>query len=136
MKNTLKNKLLGGISVLSIAGSIFFGSLAACTETESDSADFPKYSVVKMTDNYVLHRNIKKYSSHDNGIDTKCGLHLSWSKYGIYVRSPSDSEFMYGPEFAIYSELYLGKTLEELEKNHIEYTDVCEECFPDGIEAE
>lgn len=130
MKNTLKKKLLGGISVLSIAGSIFFGSLAACTETESNSADFQKYSVVKMADNYVLHRNDDGMNGVNN-IDTKCGLNIERpSRIAIYVCNED------GSTIAICSELYFGKSLEELKENHIEYTDVCEECFPDGIEAE
>ena len=129
MKNTLKNKLLGGISVLSIAGSIFFGSLAACTEKENNSADFQKYSVVKKTDNYVLHRNTRMIGV--NNIDTKCGLNIERpSRIAIYVCNED------GSTIAICSELYFGKSLEELKENHIEYTDVCEECFPDGIEAE
>lgn len=129
MKNTLKNKLLGGISVLSIAGSIFFGSLTACTEKESNSADFQKYSVVKKTDNYVLHRNTRMKGVND--IDTKCGLNIERpSRIAIYVQNED------GSTIAICSELYFGKSLEELKENHIEYTDVCEECFPDGIEAE
>lgn len=129
MKNTLKKKLLGGLTVLSIAGSIFFGSLAACTETESNSDNFQKYSIVKMTGNYVLHRNDRMNGVND--IDTKCGLNIERPGRGaIYVHNED------GSTIAIGSELYFGKSLEELEKNHIEYTDVCEECFPDGIEAE
>lgn len=129
MENTLKKKLLGGLTVLSIAGSIFFGSLAACTETESNSADFQKYSVVKKTDNYVLHRNTRMKGVND--IDTKCGLNIERpSRIAIYVQNED------GSTIAICSELYFGKSLEELKENHIEYTDVCEECFPDGIEAE
>lgn len=126
MKNTLKKKLLGGISVLSIAGSIFFGSLAACTKTESNSADFQKYSVIKMTGNYVLHRNDRM----NRDIYTKCWLHIS-SEYNSVCVENED-----GSELAQNTELYLGESLEEFEKNHIEYTDVCKECFPDGIEAE
>ena len=131
MKNTLQNKLLVVFSAASILFGSVFGSLAACTETESDSEDFPKYSVLKMTDNYVLHRNIEEAAYV---IDTKCGLRLSWGG-GIGVSVYNDSEFS-SPLSERNSELYLGKTLEELEKNHIEYTDVCKECFPDGLEAE
>ena len=86
MKNTLKKKLLGGISVLSIAGSIFFGSLAACTETESNSADFQKYSVVKKTDNYVLHRNDRM----NRDIYTKCWLHISSEYNSVCVENEED----------------------------------------------
>ncbi len=129
MKNTLKKKLLVGFTAASILFGSVFGSLAACTETESSSKDFQKYSVIKMTDNYVLHRNNSK--SYYTDVDTKCALHISMSSLGsVRVKNQDGSEFAYNTEF------YLGKTLEELEENHIEYTDVCEECFPDGIEAE
>ncbi len=126
MKNTLKKKLLGGISVLSIAGSIFFGSLAACTETESNSADFQKYSVIKMTGNYVLHKNDRM----NRDIYTKCWLHISSDYNSVRVKDKD------GSKLAQNTELYLGESLGEFEKNHIEYTDVCKECFPDGLETE
>lgn len=131
MKNTLKKKLLVGFTAASILFGSVFGSLAACTKTESNSDNFQKYSVVKMTGNYVLHRNIEKAPYV---INTKCGLRLSWGgRSGVSVYN--DSEFS-SPLSAINLKLYFGKTLEELEKNHFEYTDVCEECFPDGLEAE
>lgn len=132
MKNTLKKKLLVGFSAVSILFGSVFGSLSACAETESDSADFKKYSVVKMTGNYILHKNIK-YSNYLNltNVDTKCALHISMNSYGsVRVKNQDYSHL------ARNTELYFGKTLEELKENHIEYTDVCEECFPDGIEAE
>ena len=129
MKNTLKKKLLVVFTAASILFGSIFGSLAACTETESNSDNFQKYSVVKMTGNYVLHRNDRMNGVND--IDTKCGLNIERpSRVAIYVHNED------GSTIAIGSELYFGKSLEELEKNHIEYTDVCEECFPDGIEAE
>lgn len=129
MKNTLKKKLLVVFTAASILFGSIFGSLAACTETESNSDNFQKYSVVKMTGNYVLHRNDRMNGVND--IDTKCGLNIERpSRVVIYVHNED------GSTIAIGSELYFGKSLEELEKNHIEYTDVCEECFPDGIEAE
>ena len=82
-----------------------------------------------MTGNYVLHRNDRMNGVND--IDTKCGLNIERpSRIAIYVCNED------GSTIAICSELYFGKSLEELKENHIEYTDVCEECFPDGIEAE
>ena len=83
-----------------------------------------------MTGNYVLHRNIK-INDIFYDLDAKCGLHISMRRYGsVRVENQDGSELAHNTEF------YLGKTLKELEEKHIEYTDVCEECFPDGIEAE
>lgn len=127
MKNTLKKKLLVGFSALSILFGSVFGSLSACEETESSSSskDFSGYAIIKITGKYVLHRNDRM----NRDIYTKCWLHIS-SEYNSVCVENED-----GSELAQNTELYLGESLEEFEKNHIEYTDVCEECFPDGLEA-
>lgn len=142
MKNTLKKKMIVSLCSVSIAATSLFGSLTACTD-QSSYNNFDQYSVVKMTDNYVLHKNsmIKNEGGYYQAC-TDCNLSIEWiSTFNkpqgpVFVYDNDDENSFLHVPCAGSVELYMGKSLKELKNNHIEYTDVCEECFPDGIEAE
>ena len=126
MKNTLKKKLLVGFSAVSILFGSVFGSLAACTETEISSKDFSGYAIIKITNKYVLHKNNK-----DSFLDTECGFYTKNSSPNLYI-CHRDNSFTTSRN----TEFYKADTKEELVKVGAEWNTVCEECFPDGIEAE
>lgn len=107
-------------------------STTACTEdsmattTQSDG-----YSVIKQTDNYVLHKIVKK-DVFNSTYYYKCGKDIHYvNKYDYY--------YLNGPYSDDYSkrvEVYNYGDLDEMEEDFVEYNKVCPVCFPDGDPAE
>ena len=129
MKNTLKKKLLVVFSALSILFGSVFGSLSACEETESSSSsskDFSGYAIIKITVKYVLHKNNK-----DSFLDTECGFYTRNLSPNLYI-CHRDNSFTTSRN----TEFYTADTKEEFVKIGAKWDTVCEECFPDGLEAE
>lgn len=106
-------------------------STTACTEDSITTTQSDGYSVIKQTDNYVLHKIVKK-DDFNSAYYYKCGKHITAVLY-------NDDYSLYGPYSDDYPktvEAYNYGDLDEMAEDFVEYNKVCPVCFPDGYPAE
>ena len=105
-------------------------STTACTEDSVTTTQSDGYSVIKQTDNYVLHKIVKR--NFNSTYYYKCGKYINhWNK--------SDYYYLHGPYSDDYPkrvESYNYGDLDEMAEDFVEYNKVCPVCFPDGDPAE
>ncbi len=105
-------------------------STTACTEDSVTTTQSDGYSVVKQTDNYVLHKIVKR--NFNSTYYYKCEKYIvHWSNHDYY--------YLHGPYSDDYPkrvETYNYGDLDEMAEDFVEYNKVCPVCFPDGDPAE
>ena len=89
-------------------------STTACTEDSVTTTQSDGYSVIKQTDNYVLHKIVKR----------------NFNSTYYYLHGP------YSDDYSKRVEAYNYGDLDEMAEDFVEYNKVCPVCFPDGDPAE